>query len=245
MAWWFPWVRIVPEYQRAAVFRLGRIRGFRGPGVIFTSPLLERLVLVDRRVVSVDVPGQECISRDNVPLKVTAVVYFRVQDPNRALCEVVDYEEATLQVAQTTLRSVIGQSTMDELLVERLATAAKLQEILDQATEAWGVKVTRVEIKDLEVPDTLKRAMARAAEAERERRAMVIRAMGEREAAEQWIVAARKLDMAPRGFEMRFLQTLAYVAERGNTVVFARDGEGLPQAVAAAAQVRTKTAREP
>ena len=238
MAWWFPWVRVVPEYQRAAVFRLGRIKGFRGPGIIFTSPLLERLVLVDRRVVSVDVPVQECISKDNVPLKVTAVVYFRVEDPNRALCEVVDYEEATLQVAQTTLRSVIGQSTMDDVLVERVAIAAKLQEILDQATESWGVKVSRVEIKDLEVPDSLKRAMARAAEAERERRAMVIRAQGEREAAEQLVEAARTLDLAPHGFEMRFLQTLTLVAERGNTVVFSREAPGLPQAIAATTRLR-------
>lgn len=245
MAWWFPWVRIVPEYQRAAVFRLGRIKGFRGPGIIFTSPILERLVLVDRRIVSVDVPGQECISKDNVPLRVTAVVYYRVEDPNKALCEVVDYANATVQVAQTTLRSVIGQSTMDELLEHRVGTAARLQELLDHATGTWGVKVTRVEIKDMEVPDALKHAMARAAEAERERRAMVIRAQGEKEAARELVDAASRLDEAPHGFEMRYLQTLVHVAQQGNTVVFARNVDGLTPSVAATTQLRATTTRTP
>lgn len=229
MAWFFPWMTIVPEYQRAAVFRLGRITGYRGPGMILRLPLIEKLVVVDRRIITVDVPSQECISKDNIPMRVNAVVYFRVEHPDKAIVEVLNYRKATIEIAQTTLRSVIGQRSLDELLSDRDAVASALQALVDEATDAWGVKVSRVEIKDLEIPDGLKRAMAKEAEAERERRAMVIRAQGEKEAATQLAEAAKILDSSPTGFRMRYLQTLVQVAERGNTVVFA------PQENAAAA----------
>ena len=235
MAWFFPWLKVVPEYQRAAVFRMGRITGYRGPGLVFRMPFVERLVVVDRRIVTVDVPPQECISRDNVPMRVNAVVYFRVEHPDKAIVEVLNYQKATIEIAQTTLRSVIGRRSLDELLADRSTVASDLQQIIDEATDAWGVKVSRVEIKDLEIPDGLKRAMAKEAEAERERRAMVIRAAGEREAASQLAEAAKTLDQSPNGFQMRYLQTLLQVAERGNTVVFApSDGNSGPSALAAA-----------
>lgn len=220
MAWYFPWLTIVPEFQRAAVFRLGRIAGYRGPGVVFRWPFIEKIVLVDRRIVTVDVPPQECISKDNVPLKVNAVVYFRVEHPDKAIVEVVDFRKATLEIAQTTLRSVIGEMTLDQVLSDRATVSHQLQRIIDVATDEWGVKVSRVEIKDLEIPDSLKRAMAQEAEAERERRAMVIRASGEREAASQLAEAAKLLDQSPNGFQMRYLQTILRVSENGNTVVF-------------------------
>jgi regulator of protease activity HflC (stomatin/prohibitin superfamily) len=243
--WWFPWLEIVPEYQRAAVFRLGRITGYRGPGLVWIAPLFERLVIIDMRVVVVDVPPQECISRDNVPLKVNAVVYFRVQDPNKAIVEVLDHRKATLEFAQTTLRSVIGQSSLDKILSDRTDIAAELQRVIDEATDEWGVKVTRVEIKDLEIPGGLRRAMAKEAEAERERRAMVIRAQGEREAAGQLVQAAKLLDQSPNGFQMRYLQTLLQVAERGNTVVFAPSNPEAHAALTAHEAVRARSEIRP
>lgn len=231
----FPWLQIVPEYQRVAVFRLGRLIGLRGPGLVWVSPIIEQLVWIDMRVVVVDVPPQECISRDNVPLKVNAVVYFKVAEPEKSIIEVLDHRKATVEMAQTTLRSVIGQSTLDKLLSDRTEIATELQQIIDLATDEWGVKVTRVEIKDLEIPGGLRRAMAKEAEAERERRAMVIRASGEKEAASQLASAAKLLDQSPNGFQMRYLQTLLQVSERGNTVVFAPSTTTAHAAVAAAA----------
>ncbi len=230
----FPWIAIVPEYQRVAVFRLGRVVGYRGPGVVYRWPFIETFVHVDRRVVVIDVPPQECISRDNVPIKVNAVVYFRVEHPDKAIIEVLDYRKATIEVAQTTLRSVIGGSTLDQVLSDRTDISAALQTIIDEATDAWGVKVSRVEIKDLEIPDGLKAAMAKEAAAERERRAMVIRALGEKEAAAQLAEAARLLDQSKNGFQMRYLQTLLQVAEHGNTVVFAPSATEGHAAVSAA-----------
>lgn len=216
-----PFVEVVPEYQRVAVFRLGRMAGYRGPGVVYRLPLMERFVWVDRRVHVVDVPPQECISRDNVPLKVNAVVYYKVEHPDKAIIEVRDFHRATVEVAQTTLRSVIGESSLDQVLSDRTDISAKLREIIDVATDAWGVKVDRTEIKDLEIPGGLKTAMAKEAAAERERRAMVIRAQGEREAAAQLAEAAAQLDRSPAGLQMRYLQTILQVSENGNTVVFA------------------------
>jgi len=239
MAWYFPWITIVPEYQRVAVFRLGRISGYRGPGVVLRWPFIEKVVVVDRRIVTVDVPPQECISKDNVPLKVNAVVYFRVEHPDKAIVEVVDFRKATLEIAQTTLRSVIGEMTLTQLLSDRTTVSHQLQQIVDVATDEWGVKVSRVEIKDLEIPDSLKRAMAQEAEAERERRAMVIRAMGEREAASQLAEAAKLLDQSPNGFQMRYLQTILRVSENGNTVVFS-PMENVVAGHAALTALRTK-----
>jgi len=242
MAWYFPWLKVIPEYQRAAVFRLGRITGYRGPGLVLQLPLIEKLVVVDRRIVTVDVPPQECISKDNVPLRVNAVVYFRVEHPDKAIVEVLNYRKATIEIAQTTLRSVIGQQTLDQILSDRSSVAGNLQQIIDVATDEWGVKVSRVEIKDLEIPDGLKRAMAKEAEAERERRAMVIRARGEKEAATQLMEAAKLLDQSATGFQMRYLQTLLQVAERGNTVVFAPNtGAGAGAAAMAAAHFQKTT----
>lgn len=216
-----PWLAIVPEYQRVAVFRFGRLKGIRGPGLVMRAPIAERFVAVDLRVVVVDVPPQECISRDNVPIKVNAVVYFRVDDPAKTIIEVYDHRKATLEIAQTTLRSVIGECSLDKILSDRNDISDKLQQIIDLATDEWGVKVHRVEIKDLEIPGGLRRAMAKEAEAERERRAMIIRAAGEKEAASELANAAKLLDQSPNGFQMRYLQTLLQVAEKGNTVVFA------------------------
>jgi regulator of protease activity HflC (stomatin/prohibitin superfamily) len=216
-----PWIRVVREFERAAVFRLGRISGYRGPGIVFAIPFIESLVIVDLRVEVVVVPTQECITRDNVPLRVDAVVFFRVKSADKAIVEVVNYRSATLDLAQTTLRSVIGERTLESLLVDRAGVAAHMQEILDEATEEWGIQVTRVDVKDLEVPEGLRGAMAREAEAERERRAMTIRAAGEAEAATHLVAAARLLGSTPSGIRMRYLQTLVAVSEHGNAVVHA------------------------
>lgn len=217
---WVPWFSVVPEYQRVAVFRAGRIVGYRGPGVVYRIPFLERFEVVDSRIVTVDVKPQECITRDNVPVSVNAVIYYRVDKPDKAIVEVVDYHVATIEVAQSSLRSVIGQRTLDDMLSNIKETAETLESLVDEATDEWGVKVTRVEIKDIRIPDDMKRAMAIEAEAERERRAMIIRAAGEKEASRQLAEAAKVLDETPSGFQMRYLQTLLQVAEAGNTVVF-------------------------
>lgn len=221
-----PWIAIIPEYKRAAAFRLGRYKGTRGPGLVHRIPFLERLMVVDMRMLTVDVPRQECISRDNVPLTVNAVVYFKVANAELAIVKVFDHRKATLEIAQTTLRSVIGSAALDQILSDRDSLASDLQRIIDEATDEWGVKVSRVEIKDLEIPGGLKHAMAKGAEAERERRAMVIRAKGEREAAGELAAAAKILDSSPNGFQMRYLQTLLQVAEKGNSVVFAPTDSG-------------------
>lgn len=228
----FPWIAVVNEYQRVAVFRMGRIVGYRGPGVVWRVPFMERFELVDSRIITVDVTPQECITRDNVPVRVNAVAYYRVEHPDKAICNVVDYHKSTIEMAQTSLRSTIGRSTLDELLgeVEQIASTLKLA--IDSATDEWGVKVTRTEIKDIRVPDEMRQAMAKEAKAERERRAMVIRATGEQEAASKLVEAAKLLDQTPSGFKMRYLQTLLRVAEQGNTIVFA-PGDDMTAASAA------------
>lgn len=239
-----PFVHIVPEYQRVAVFRLGRMAGYRGPGVVYRIPFMEQFVWVDRRVVVVDVPPQECISKDNVPIKVNAVVYYRVEHPDKAIIEVRDYHKATIEIAQTTLRSVIGESTLDQVLSDRTDISERLQSIIDEATDAWGVKVSRTEIKDLEIPGGLKTAMAKEAAAERERRAMVIRAQGEREAATQLGAAARELNQSPGGLQLRYLQTILQVSEGGNTVVFAPTPE-MAHAALTASEVQSRVKHAP
>jgi len=214
-------VRIVQEYERGVIFRLGRLVGARGPGLFFIIPVVERMVKVDLRIVTMDVPSQECITRDNVTVKVNAVIYFRVVDPESAVVKVLDHFRATSQIAQTTLRSVLGQSDLDELLSERERINQRLQQIIDEQTEPWGVKVSTVEVKDVELPQTMQRAIARQAEAERERRAKVIHAEGEFQAAQKLADAARIMSSAPNTLQLRFLQTLTEVAsERNSTIVF-------------------------
>lgn len=213
--------RIVPEYQRGVIFRLGRLMGARGPGLFFIIPLVERMVRVDLRVLTHDVPSQEVITRDNVTIKVNAVLYFRIIDPNRSVTEVVDYQRATSLIAQTTLRNVVGQSHLDELLAEREQINQRLQTIIDEQTEPWGVKVSIVEVKDVELPLGMQRAMARQAEAERERRAKVINAEGELQASEKLAEAGRILAQVPTTMQLRYLQTLTEIAtERNSTIIF-------------------------
>lgn len=214
-------VRIVQEYERGVIFRLGRLVGARGPGLFFIIPVVERMVKVDLRIVTMDVPTQEAITRDNVTVKVNAVIYFRVMDPEAAVVKVLDHFRATSQIAQTTLRSVLGQSDLDELLSERERINQRLQQIIDEQTEPWGVKVSTVEVKDVELPQTMQRAIARQAEAERERRAKVIHADGEFQAAQRLADAARIMSESPNTLQLRFLQTLTEVAsERNSTIVF-------------------------
>ncbi len=214
-------VRIVQEYERGVIFRLGRLVGARGPGLFLIIPFIDRMRKVDLRVVTLDVPTQEAISKDNVTLKVNAVVYYRVVDPSAAIVNVEDYRRATWQIAQTTLRNVIGQSELDELLAEREQVNRKLQQIIDEATEPWGIKVSVVEVKDVELPDNMKRAMARQAEAERERRAKVIHAEGEFQAAQQLANAAEVMATQGAAIQLRYLQTLSEIAtEQNSTIVF-------------------------
>jgi regulator of protease activity HflC (stomatin/prohibitin superfamily) len=214
-------IKIVKEYERGVVFRLGRLVGPRGPGLILLVPFIERMQKIDLRTVTLDVPAQEVITRDNVTVRVNAVAYFRVLDPNAAIVNVTDYNRATSQIAQTTLRSVLGQSTLDDLLSEREKINEQLQRIIDEQTEPWGVKVSIVEVKDVELPQTMQRAMARQAEAEREKRAKVIHAEGELEASEKLAQAAVVIDQNPLGIQLRYLQTLTEIgAEKNTTVVF-------------------------
>jgi regulator of protease activity HflC (stomatin/prohibitin superfamily) len=214
-------IKIVKEYERGVVFRLGRLVGPRGPGLILLVPFIERMQKIDLRTVTLDVPAQEVITRDNVTVRVNAVAYFRVLDPNAAIVNVTDYNRATSQIAQTTLRSVLGQSTLDDLLSERDKINEQLQQIIDEQTEPWGVKVSIVEVKDVELPQTMQRAMARQAEAEREKRAKVIHAEGELEASQKLAQAAAVIDQNPLGIQLRYLQTLTEIgAEKNTTVVF-------------------------
>ncbi len=214
-------VRIVQEYERGVVFRLGRLVGARGPGLIILIPLIESMLKVDLRVVTLDVPAQEAITKDNVTLKVNAVVYFRVADPRAAVVKVEDYRRATWQIAQTTLRNVIGQSELDELLANREKINNELQTIIDEQTEPWGIKVTLVEVKDVELPSTMQRAMARQAESEREKRAKIIHASGELEASIQLSEAARNISREPATLQLRYLQTLSEIAaEKNSTILF-------------------------
>ncbi|MBX5493513.1 MAG: slipin family protein [Chloroflexi bacterium] len=217
----FSAVKVVQEYERGVVFRLGRLVGARGPGLILLIPGLERMVKVDLRTITLDVPTQEAITRDNVTVRVNAVVYFRVVEPEAAVVRVLDYIRATSLIAQTTLRSVLGQSELDDLLAHRDQVNAELQRIIDEQTEPWGIKVSVVEIRDVELPDNMQRAMARQAEAEREKRAKIIHAQGEYEAAERLAEAARIIASQPATLQLRYLQTLTEIAaERNSTIIF-------------------------
>ncbi len=214
-------VKVVQEYERGVVFRLGRLVGARGPGLILLVPGVERMRRVDLRLITLDVPSQECITHDNVTVKVNAVIYFRIVDPNDSVVKVLDFRVATLQIAQTTLRNVIGQSELDELLADRERINMRLQTIIDEQTEPWGVKVSLVEVKDVELPAGMQRAMARQAEAERERRAKVINADGEYQASERLAEAGRVLADVPTTMQLRVLQTLTEVlsSPNNNTVI--------------------------
>ena len=215
-------VKILREYERAVIFRLGRLqRPAKGPGLILIIPIIDRMLKVDLRVVTMDVPKQEVITRDNVPVSVNAVVYFRVMNPENSVVEVENFITATAQISQTTLRSVVGQAELDELLSEREQINNRLQEIIDEHTDPWGIKVSTVEVKDVELPDGMKRAMARQAEAERERRAKVIAAEGEYQASERLAQAANIIGKHPAAIQLRFLQTLTEVAtEHNSTTIF-------------------------
>jgi regulator of protease activity HflC (stomatin/prohibitin superfamily) len=214
-------VKVVQEYERGVIFRLGRLVGPRGPGLFFIIPVVDRMVKVDLRVVTLDVPAQEVITRDNVTVRVNAVLYFRVFDPEKAVVAVTDYVRATHQIAQTTLRSVLGESDLDELLSQREAINLRLQQIIDEQTEPWGIKVGIVEVKDVELPQTMQRAMARQAEAEREKRAKIIHASGEFEASKMLTDAASIIATEPASLQLRYLQTLTEIAaERNSTIVF-------------------------
>ncbi|MBE0467828.1 MAG: slipin family protein [Candidatus Desulforudis sp.] len=214
-------IRIVQEYERGVIFRLGRFVGARGPGLFFIIPIVERMEKVDLRVVTADVPTQEAITRDNVTVKVNAVIYFRVVDPGHAVLKVVDHIRATSQLAQTTLRSVLGQSELDELLAQRDQINVRLQKIIDEGTEPWGVKVSLVEVRDVELPQSLQRAMAAQASAERERRAKVIHADGEFQAAQKLADAAEIIGTQPAAMQLRYLQTLTEISgDKSNTIVF-------------------------
>lgn len=213
-------LRILREYERGVVFRLGKLLAAKGPGLIFLIPIVDRMVKIDLRVVTIDVPKQEVMTHDNVPATVDAVVYFRVIDPSAAVVKVENFWKATSLIAQTTLRSVLGQSPLDDLLSQRDAINQKLQEIIDRQTEPWGVKVTSVEVKDVALPDTMKRAMAKQAEAERERRAKVVNAEGEFQAAEKMVQAAAMISKEPIALQLRYLQTMREVASEHNTTTF-------------------------
>lgn len=214
-------IKIVPEYQRGVVFRLGRLIGARGPGLVLLIPVVERMVRVDIRVITLDVPSQEVITLDNVTIKVNAVLYFMVVSPDWAIVKVVDYFRATLQIAQTTLRSAVGQVVLDDLLAKRDQVNARIQAIVDEQTEPWGIKVTIVEIKDVELPQTMQRAMARQAEAEREKRSKIIHAAGEFEASKMLAQAAAVIADEPIALQLRYLQTLTEIAvEKNSTIIF-------------------------
>jgi regulator of protease activity HflC (stomatin/prohibitin superfamily) len=214
-------VKILNEYERGVVFRLGRVIGSKGPGLILLIPAVDKMIRVDLRVVAMDVPAQDVITRDNVTIKVSAVLYFRVIDPNRAIVGVENYLYATSQLSQTTLRSVCGQAELDELLASREKINTHLQEILDKDTEPWGVKVAKVEIKNIDLPQEMQRAIAKQAEAERERRAKVIGAEGEFQAAQKLSDAAKIIGENPIALQLRYLQTLREVAaENNSTTIF-------------------------
>jgi regulator of protease activity HflC (stomatin/prohibitin superfamily) len=214
-------IKILREYERGVIFRLGRLIGAKGPGLIFIIPGIDKLLRISLRTVTMDIPPQDVITRDNVSIKVNAVVYFRVMDPNKAVVEVENYLYATSQLAQTTLRSVVGQMELDELLAQREKINVQLQDILDKHTEPWGIKVSLVETKQVDLPDEMRRAIARQAEAERERRAKIIHAEGEFQAAEKLAQAANVIGGNPAALQLRFLQTLTEVAtEKNSTTIF-------------------------
>src|SRR3989449_4349700 len=213
-------IRILREYERGVIFRLGKLLGAKGPGLILLMPVVDRMVKMDLRVVTIDVPKQEVMTRDNVPATVDAVVYFRVVDPNEAVVKVENFWKATSLIAQTTLRSVLGQSPLDDLLSQRDIINQKLQEIIDKQPEPWGIKVTAVEVKEVALPESMKRAMAKQAEAERERRAKVVNAEGEFQAAEKMVQAAAMIAQEPIALQLRYLQTMREMASEHNTTTF-------------------------
>ena len=214
-------IKILREYERGVIFRLGRLIGAKGPGIIFIIPGVDKLLRISLRLVTLDIPPQDVITHDNISIKVNAVVYFRVMDPNKAVVEVENYLYATSQLAQTTLRSVVGQADLDELLSQRDKINLKLQDILDKHTEPWGIKVSLVETKQVDLPENMQRAIARQAEAEREKRAKIIHAEGEFQAAEKLTQAANVISVNPTALQLRFLQTLAEIAtEKNSTTIF-------------------------
>ncbi|HNG57134.1 MAG TPA: slipin family protein [Solirubrobacterales bacterium] len=217
----FSAIKILREYERGVIFRLGRLINQKGPGLILLIPFIDRMVKIDLRTVTLNIPPQEVITRDNVPTSVNAVCYFRVVDPNRAITDVENYLIATSQIAQTSLRAVLGKAELDEILSERERLNESLQKIIDEQTEPWGVKVTTVEIKDVEIPEAMQRAMARQAEAERERRAKIINSEGEYQAAEKLTDAADIISRNPASLQLRYLQTLLEISGNQNsTVIF-------------------------
>jgi regulator of protease activity HflC (stomatin/prohibitin superfamily) len=213
-------IRILREYERGVIFRLGKLLGAKGPGLILLIPVVDRMVKMDLRVITIDVAKQEVMTRDNVPATVDAVVYFRVVDPIAAVVKVENFWKATSLIAQTSLRSVLGQAPLDDLLSQREVINQKLQEIIDRQTEPWGIKVTAVEVKDVALPDSMKRAMAKQAEAERERRAKVVNAEGEFQAAEKMVQAAALISKEPIALQLRYLQTMREIASEHNTTTF-------------------------
>jgi regulator of protease activity HflC (stomatin/prohibitin superfamily) len=234
-------IRILREYERGVVFRLGKLLRAKGPGLVLLIPIFDRMVKMDLRVVTIDVAKQEVMTRDNVPATVDAVVYFRVVDPVAAVIRVENFLKATSLIAQTTLRSVLGQAPLDDLLSQRESINQKLQEIIDRQTEPWGVKVAAVEVRDVALPDSMKRAMAKQAEAERERRAKIVNAEGEFQAAEKMVQAAEMISHQPIALQLRFLQTMREISSEHNTTTFLplpidlfrpfirQDVEGLPK----------------
>jgi regulator of protease activity HflC (stomatin/prohibitin superfamily) len=222
LLFFFMAVKVIQEYERGVVFRLGRVqRPERKPGLRLIIPIIDRMIKLDQRVVTLDIPAQEAITRDNVTVKVNAVCYFRTVNPIDAIVNVEDYRRATFQIAQTSLRSVLGQSDLDELLIHRDKINQRLQEIIDVQTEPWGIKISIVEVKDVELPDTMKRSMSRQAEAEREKRAKIIHAEGEFQAAQQLQSAAAVIAQQPTAIQLRYLQTLTEIAvEKNSTIIF-------------------------
>jgi regulator of protease activity HflC (stomatin/prohibitin superfamily) len=233
--------KVLPEYERGVVLRLGRLSGVKGPGLTLIIPFIDTLTRISLREIVMDVPPQEVITRDNVSVKVNAVIYFRVLQPERALLQVENYLYGTSQLSQTTLRSVLGQAELDELLSERESINRRLQEIIDQQTEPWGVKVRNVEVKQIDLPPDMQRAMAKQAEAEREKRSKIIRAEGEAQAAQRLSEAARTLAQEPSALQLRYLQTLAEMAttQNASTIVFPLPIELLKPFLEAGAQTRT------
>jgi len=212
-------IKIVQEYERGVIFRLGRLVGARGPGLFFIIPIIDRMIKVDLRVVTLDVPSQEVITRDNVTVKVNAVVFFRVVNPSDAIVQVEDFQRATWNISQTTLRNVVGQSELDDLLSKREQINQQLQQIIDETTEPWGVKVTIVEVKDVELPQPMQRAMAKQAEAEREKRAKIVHAEGEFDAAKKLAQAAQLMAKQPVSIQLRYLQTLTEISVEKNSTI--------------------------
>jgi len=242
----FPGCRVVQEYERGVIFIIGRLTGAKGPGFFWVPPLITQMIKVDLRIITLQVPPQEIITRDNVTIKVTAVVYFQVINPTLAVTNVANYSEATMQIGQTTLRNVLGQAELDELLANRAKINTELQTIIDDYTEHWGVKVTAVETKDIELPSTMQRAMAKQAEAEREKRAKVIHAEGELRASSQLAQAAGVIASQPSALTLRYLQTLTEIAvEKNSTIIFPLPIELIQPIILSMTELTTKMKEQP